>query len=182
MKAICDARRPMPRSWRSSGTACRSRRSSAEPGTVVISFARSVAAQRRMSSGHGRARSTPTCPSGRQWGAGCRNGAELWRRLQVQGFQGSLRVVSEWTTRRRRAEKASNQQLQKVPSARTIARLMTTARDQSEQSRYRYHCRHRGARAHARRSPHPCRWLPGHAAQEDSSPISIPGSPPPAQA
>jgi transposase len=38
-------------------------------------------------------------------------------------------VVSEWATRRRRAEKASDQQLQKVPSARTIARLMTTARN-----------------------------------------------------
>lgn len=64
-----------------------------------------------------------------QWTTGCRNGAELWRRLQAHGFRGSLRVVSEWTTRRRRAEKATNQQLQKVPSARTIARLMTTARD-----------------------------------------------------
>jgi transposase len=64
-----------------------------------------------------------------QWNEGCRNGAELWRRLQGQGFHGSLRVVSEWTTRRRRAEKATNQQLQKVPSARTISRLMTTARD-----------------------------------------------------
>ena len=64
-----------------------------------------------------------------QWAAGCRNGTELWRRLQVQGFQGSLRVVSEWRTRRQRAEKATEQQLQKVPSARTIARLMTTARD-----------------------------------------------------
>lgn len=64
-----------------------------------------------------------------QWSEGCRNGAELWRRLQGQGFRGSLRVVSEWTTRRRRAEKATNQQLQKVPSARTISRLMTTARD-----------------------------------------------------
>src|SRR5208282_1209646 len=64
-----------------------------------------------------------------QWDAGCRNGAELWRRLQVLGFRGSLRVVSEWKTRRRRAEKATDQQLQKVPSARTIARLMTAARD-----------------------------------------------------
>ena len=64
-----------------------------------------------------------------QWTEGCRNGAELWRRLQVQGFQGSLRVVGEWTTRRRRAEKATDRQLQKVPSARTISRLMTTARD-----------------------------------------------------
>jgi transposase len=40
-----------------------------------------------------------------------------------------LRVVSEWATRRRRAERASDQQLQMVPSARKIARLMTTARD-----------------------------------------------------
>jgi transposase len=64
-----------------------------------------------------------------QWASGCRNGAGLWRRLQARGFRGSLRVVSEWATRRRRAERASDQQLQKVPSARTIARLMTTARD-----------------------------------------------------
>jgi hypothetical protein len=48
---------------------------------------------------------------------------------QLDGFRGSQQVVSEWATRRRRAEKASNQQLQKVPSARTIARLMTSARD-----------------------------------------------------
>jgi hypothetical protein len=40
-----------------------------------------------------------------------------------------MRLVSEWATRRRRGEKASNQQLQRVPSARTIARLMTTARN-----------------------------------------------------
>lgn len=65
-----------------------------------------------------------------QWNDGCRNGAELWRRLRARGFRGSLRVVGEWTTRRRRAEKAADPQLQKVPSARTIARLMTIARDQ----------------------------------------------------
>jgi transposase len=64
-----------------------------------------------------------------QWASGCRNGAELWRRLKPQGFRGSFRVVGEWATRRRRAEKATDEQLQKVPSARTIARLMTTARD-----------------------------------------------------
>ena len=64
-----------------------------------------------------------------QWSIGCRNGAELWRRLQGLGFPGSLRVVSEWTTRRRRAEKTTDQQLQIVPSARMIARPMTTARD-----------------------------------------------------
>jgi transposase len=64
-----------------------------------------------------------------QWASGCRNSAELWRRLRSDGFHGSKRVVGEWATRRRRAEKASNRQLQRVPSARTIARLMTTARD-----------------------------------------------------
>lgn len=63
------------------------------------------------------------------WNSGCRNGAELWRRLKAKGFRGALRVVSEWATRRRRADRASDQQLQKVPPARKIARMMTTARD-----------------------------------------------------
>lgn len=48
-----------------------------------------------------------------QWSSGCRNGAELWRRLQAQGFRGSLRSVGEWTTRRRRSEAVSKRQLQK---------------------------------------------------------------------
>ncbi len=60
-----------------------------------------------------------------QWAAGHRNGAELWRRLKMRGFRGSLRVVTEWATRRRQAEKADTQSLQRIPSARTIARLMT---------------------------------------------------------
>ncbi len=64
-----------------------------------------------------------------QWAAGHHNGAELWRCLKTRGFSGSLRVVSEWATRRRRAEKLDAQSLQRVPSARTIARLMTTGRD-----------------------------------------------------
>jgi transposase len=64
-----------------------------------------------------------------QWDAGKRNAADLWRRLKQQGFKGSLRVVGEWATRRRRAEKADATSLQRVPSARTIARLMTAARD-----------------------------------------------------
>jgi transposase len=64
-----------------------------------------------------------------QWAAGCRSGAELWRRLRAQGFRGSLRVVGEWATRRRRAERADADNLQRIPSARTIARLMTTGRD-----------------------------------------------------
>lgn len=61
--------------------------------------------------------------------SGCRNGAELWRRLRDQGFQGSLRVVGEWTTRRRRADQMQAQGLQKAPSACALARLMDIGRD-----------------------------------------------------
>ena len=66
-----------------------------------------------------------------QWTGGCRNGTELCGPCPViaLGFKGSLRVVSEWATRRRRANKASDQQLQRIPAARTIAKLMTTKRD-----------------------------------------------------
>jgi transposase len=64
-----------------------------------------------------------------QWASGCRNGAELWRRLKACGFRGSLRVISEWATRRRRAERVDAQNLQRIPSARKIARLMTIGRD-----------------------------------------------------
>ena len=63
------------------------------------------------------------------WDAGCRNGAELWRRLQGQGFKGCSRVVAEWAARRRRADRMLTQGLQKSPSARTLARLLTVARD-----------------------------------------------------
>jgi transposase len=63
-----------------------------------------------------------------QWVGGCRNGAELCRRLKARGFRGPLRIVGVWTTRRRRAGQASNRQLHKAPTARAIARMMTTAR------------------------------------------------------
>jgi transposase len=61
------------------------------------------------------------------WASGGRNGARLWRRLKAQGFRGSLRVVTEWATRRRRAEKAERSH--RTPAARTIARLMSAGRD-----------------------------------------------------
>jgi transposase len=64
-----------------------------------------------------------------QWAAGQRNATELWRRLKRQGFRGCLRIVSEWATRRRQAEKADGGNLSRAPSARTIARLMTIGRD-----------------------------------------------------
>lgn len=65
----------------------------------------------------------------REWGGGCRNGAELWRRLRADGFLGSLRVVGEWATRQRRAEQAVPSGTDKSPPARRIARLLTTGRD-----------------------------------------------------
>jgi len=64
-----------------------------------------------------------------EWEGGCRNGAELWRRVKAAGFAGALRVVSEWTTRRRRAESSGSSRPSKPPSARTIVRLMTSRRD-----------------------------------------------------
>jgi transposase len=64
-----------------------------------------------------------------QWAAGWRNGAELWRRLAARGFRGSLRGIRERATRRRRAETADAENLHRIPSARTIARLMTIGRD-----------------------------------------------------
>jgi transposase len=64
-----------------------------------------------------------------QWATGQRNASELWRCLRPQGFRGCLRVVSEWATRRRQAEKADNGALSRAPSARTIARLMSIGRD-----------------------------------------------------
>ena len=63
-----------------------------------------------------------------QWASGCCNATELWRRLGEQGFRGSLRVVGEWATRRRRAD-GSTGHFGKASSARTVARFMTTARD-----------------------------------------------------
>ena len=64
-----------------------------------------------------------------QWAIGRRNGAELWRQLKRQSFRGSLRVVAEWATRRRRADNADIDAISRTPSARTIARLMTVGRD-----------------------------------------------------
>lgn len=69
-----------------------------------------------------------------QWGAGQRNGAQLWRHLKQQGFRGCLRVVTEWAARRRRAERVDGGALSRALSARTIARLMTISRDSLSKS------------------------------------------------
>ena len=62
--------------------------------------------------------------------AGRRNGCELWRSLKQRGFRGCLRVVSEWSGRRRRSERMDASSISRAPSARTVARLMTIGRDQ----------------------------------------------------
>lgn len=49
--------------------------------------------------------------------------------MKQAGYRGSLRVVSEWANRRRRAERTAAESLARIPSARTIARQMTIARD-----------------------------------------------------
>ena len=65
-----------------------------------------------------------------RWKAGQRCGAALWREMRGEGFRGSLRVVGEWATRRRRrADEANLERLKRTPSARTVARLMTSSRD-----------------------------------------------------
>ncbi len=65
-----------------------------------------------------------------EWDEGCRNGAELWRRLCAAGFMGGLRVVTEWTTRQRRNEQADVGLARKTPPARLLSRLMTAQRVQ----------------------------------------------------
>jgi transposase len=63
------------------------------------------------------------------WTEGCNNGAELWRGLRAEGFAGSLRVVGEWATRRRRSERADGAVASRLPPARTIAHAMLVRRD-----------------------------------------------------
>lgn len=66
---------------------------------------------------------------GAEWESGCRNGAELWRRLRAAGFRGGVRVVAEWATRRRRNEKAGSALSRTAPPGRLLSRLLTTRRD-----------------------------------------------------
>lgn len=69
-----------------------------------------------------------------QWTAEHRNWMKLWRQLKLQGFRGCLRVVTERAARRRKAEKIDGDVLRRVPSARTIARLMSIGRNDLSKS------------------------------------------------
>ena len=64
-----------------------------------------------------------------RWDEGAHYALALWREMQVQGFPGQSGVVSQWAQRRRLAEKTNQSGLARTPSARVIARLLTTAQD-----------------------------------------------------
>lgn len=64
-----------------------------------------------------------------RWEAGARNASALWREMRNEGFVGQRGFVSQWAQRRRLAEKANQSGLTRTPSARVLARLMTSARD-----------------------------------------------------
>src|SRR5580765_7806969 len=65
-------------------------------------------------------------------GWGCHNGAALWRAMKAMGFTGGLRVVTKWATRKRKEEGTETRDKLpcKAPSARRIARMMKTDRDE----------------------------------------------------
>jgi transposase len=69
-----------------------------------------------------------------RWTQGAYNASALWREMRKKGFCGQIGVISEWARRRRLAEKADQSALARTPSARSIARLMTLARDDLSKS------------------------------------------------
>ncbi|CAH2605827.1 transposase (plasmid) [Rhodovastum atsumiense] len=102
-----------------------------------------------------------------EWDGGCRNGAELWRRLRATGFTGALRVVSEWATRRRRAESAPGMLPRKPPPARTLARLLSHQRDRLSMADARLVAVVEDAVPRAAGRGVIGQALPGHASHED---------------
>ena len=64
-----------------------------------------------------------------RWEQGARNALALWREMRAEGFSGQAGVVSQWAHRQRLAAKANHCGLARTPSARILARLMTSARN-----------------------------------------------------
>lgn len=64
-----------------------------------------------------------------RWEEATRNALALWREMKTNGFVGQSGVVYQWAQRRRLAEKANQSELARTTSARVIARLLSTARD-----------------------------------------------------
>lgn len=104
----------------------RSGRSCAGRATAAGWSAGCYAASAPMSSASGRARLSFICLGSRNNGPRANGMARHFG--ASQGFRGSLRVVTEWVTRRCRAEQ-TDYGLTRTPSSRTIARLMTIGRD-----------------------------------------------------
>ena len=69
-----------------------------------------------------------------RWEQGAHNASALWREMREKGVRGQIGVVSEWVRRRRLAERANQSALARTPSARSIARLMTLARNDLSKS------------------------------------------------
>jgi hypothetical protein len=93
------------------------------------SCVRSFGANGKTSSAHGRVRWRCTSPGSML--NGCLDTAMAQTcggASRSKGFAGRSELSQEWATRRRRAEKADAGSLQRIPSARTIARLMTIGR------------------------------------------------------
>lgn len=67
-------------------------------------------------------------------GSGARNALVLWREMRSEGFAGQSGVVSQWAQRRRLAERANQSGFARTPSARVLARMMTSARDELARS------------------------------------------------
>ena len=108
VRGVCTPRRDQRRhSLIEASKGLRSRRSCGAPGTSRGLIRKILRGQR---SDVFRVRQSSLDPYlpwlDEQWEAGCRNGAALWRALRLRGFRGCLRVVSEWSARRKKAEKA----------------------------------------------------------------------------
>lgn len=88
MKGICVAKTPMLLSVISSAKALRSKRSFGERAAVGSSFVNSRRGERADIFRTRQGSLDPHLPYlDTQWEAGCRNGAELWRRLRNGGFR-----------------------------------------------------------------------------------------------
>ena len=88
-----------------------------------------------------------------QWVAGHRNGAELWRRLKNQGFRGSLRVVSEWATRRRTGGKGGRAKPATDPFRQDHRPTVDHQPGHALEIRNGHRCRYRGSSAAPRGGP-----------------------------
>jgi len=64
-----------------------------------------------------------------RWETGSRNALALWREMRAEGFVGQRGIVAQWAQRRPLAEQAGQSGLMRTPSARVLARLMTSAQD-----------------------------------------------------